>query len=565
VGGAATAAVAAQNLATESGIASKTVAQWVWSIKDAADSRAVVANGYVFPGDERDEPLTGGDMARVDRSAQFGGLVGVDVLVLDEANLTDDRDRAVLYTEAARTGTKVVEVGDPKQLRGVGCGSLFGRVHELVEGGALTANRRQRDEDEKSAIAAWRECKYTSALTSWSERGRLVTTESGDEALTAMVAMWMTQRAGAPDPHAEMRGVVMLAASNASVDRLNDAAQAVRAASGELGPERTYAAKAGSTVRLRKGDHVLLRLNDRQERMHQGVDVLNGYRGVIEDIYADGGVHVAWQQQTDDGYETKEATLTPAYVALGGISLGYAMTGHKAEGLTVSADWAQADGAHQGGTVLVYAPGMDEPGMHVATSRHKDKMFMFAGRDQVESTNETYERGVPTPDAQRDQRVIAALAEQAKAKSTNANDTPVHDDLGTEPKPAETQRPARPRRRAPSRAAAATWADLRAQRPAGTPTAPATDPPVAPDDVAASERAGADARLGAMEERELATRWVALSGRDTTLAQAARGNAKDPVAAASDAKETAEQEARRREAVRRADDTRRRGARPTQG
>src|SRR5664279_1767320 len=61
------------------------------------------------------------------------GLAGVDVLVLDEANLTDDRDRAVLYRAAAQAGTKLVEVGDPKQLRGVGCGSLFGRVHELVD------------------------------------------------------------------------------------------------------------------------------------------------------------------------------------------------------------------------------------------------------------------------------------------------------------------------------------------------------------------------------------------------------------------------------------------------
>ena len=67
------------------------------------------------------------------------------MLVLDEANLTDDRDRAVLYTEAARTGTKLVEVGDPRQLRGVGCGSLFGRVHETVGGAVLTDNRRQRD------------------------------------------------------------------------------------------------------------------------------------------------------------------------------------------------------------------------------------------------------------------------------------------------------------------------------------------------------------------------------------------------------------------------------------
>lgn len=134
------------------------------------------------------------------------GLTGVDVLVLDEANLTDDRDRARLYTAGAQAGSKLVEVGDPKQLRGVGCGSLFGRVHALVDGAELTANRRQREEDERAAIAAWRDGKYSQALGSWSERGRLVATEAGEQALTAMVARWMIERAGAPDPHAEMRG-----------------------------------------------------------------------------------------------------------------------------------------------------------------------------------------------------------------------------------------------------------------------------------------------------------------------------------------------------------------------
>jgi ATP-dependent exoDNAse (exonuclease V) alpha subunit len=79
VAGAATQAVAAQALQAETGIAVRSVASWRWV-----------------------------------------GLAGIDVLVLDEASLTEDRDRAWLYSEAARTGTKLVEIGDPRQLRGVG-------------------------------------------------------------------------------------------------------------------------------------------------------------------------------------------------------------------------------------------------------------------------------------------------------------------------------------------------------------------------------------------------------------------------------------------------------------
>lgn len=393
VAGAATAAVAAANLSAESGIESRTVAQWVHSIE----------NGR--------------------------GLAGIDVLVLDEANLTDDRDRASIYGAATEAGTKVVEIGDPKQLRGVGCGSLFGRVHEGVGGGELTANRRQRDEDERAAIAAWRGKDYTGALESWSERGRLVATETGHEAMTAMVASWMRERAGAPDAHAEMRGVVMLAATNETVERLNDAAQAVRAVSGELGDARTYQIRAGREITLHEGDHVLIRLNDRKERMHAGPDVLNGYRGVIDGIDQGGGVGVSWQQAGIDGDVEQRATLTPAYVAAGGLSLGYAMTGHKAEGMTVEADWTRPDGVHQGGSVLVHGPGMDEPGMHVATSRHRDRVHIFAGRDQLEDANTTHDLGVPASAPERQDRVIAALAEHATTHSSTGNDTPVADDL----------------------------------------------------------------------------------------------------------------------------------------
>ena len=446
VAGAATAAVAAANLGAESGIASRTVAQWVHAIEHG------------------------------------GGLAGVDVLVLDEANLTDDRDRATLYRGAAAAGTKVVEIGDPQQLRGVGCGSLFARVHETVGGAELRVNRRQRDEDERAAIATWREGGYASALESWSQRGRLVATESGDQAMSAMLASWMAERAGAPDPHAEMRGVVMLAATNEAVERLNDAAQAVRAATGELGQARSYQVRGGREVTLHEGDHVLIRLNDRAQRMHAGPDVLNGYRGVIETIGADGGVAVAWRRAGPDGDVEQRARLSPAYIAAGGVSLGYAMTGHKAEGMTVEADWMRPDGVHQGGSVLVNAVGMDEPGMHVATSRHRDRVHIFAGRDQLEDANTTHDLGVPTSAAERQGRVIAALAEHAATHSATGNDVPVADDLrhvSTDQRAAE-QDQAQNRR-------AQRWAQMR-QEMASTRPVEATSP--------TSERTSTDAQPG---------------------------------------------------------------------
>jgi len=452
--------------------------------------------------------------------------------VLDEANLTDDRDRAALYQAAGRAGTKLVEVGDPQQLRGVGCGSLFARVHELVGGVELTENRRQAEQDERAAIAAWRAGRYTQALASWAGRGRLVATETGQQAVTAMVASWMVQRTGAPDAHAEMRGVVMLAAANDTVERLNDAAQAVRAAAGELGPEHRYAVRGGRELRLRQGDHVLVRLNDRAQRMHEGPDVLNGYRGVVEHIdtgptsgpgggadsgtgdgrahSGDGAVRVAWQQHGPDGLVTHRATLSAKFVGGGGLSLGYAMTGHKAEGLTVTADWSLPNGTRQGGTVLVHAAGMDEPGLHVATSRHRDKVILFAGRDQLETPADTHELGTPATGEQLERRVVAALAEQARTRLPTANDRPVHDDLGRAP---DGRRP----RRDPEAPPGAAPADEPTAQSAGL-----VDParPVARLRAAWTEQARAGEQLAALEPRLAAARADAARERRTEQALA---------------------------------------------
>jgi hypothetical protein len=71
-------------------------------------------------------------------------------------------------------------------------------------------------------------------------------------------------------------------------------------------------------------------------------------------------------------------------------------------------------------------------------------------------------------------------------------------------------------------------------------------------------RIGAEERLAGMEERELAARWAATSGRDIPSADTNPASAADTAAAVRRATEAAEQEARRRETARREDDSRRR-------
>ncbi|MGH3572885.1 MAG: MobF family relaxase [Pseudonocardiaceae bacterium] len=398
VAGAATAAVAAQGLAAESGIDSRTCEQW------------------------RMRFTTG------------PGLTGVDVLVLDESTLTDDRDRAALYTEAARVGARVVEIQDPKQLSTPGCGSLAGYIHAVLDGPRLTENRRQQNEDERTALAVHRDGRYLEALSTYDQLGQVVATHTTDAGVAEMVAAWLRTAAGAPDPHTRAAGLVMVSATNEATRRINEAVQAVRVAEHQLGDKAaTYPLGGGREVTFHLGDQVLIRTNDRTNQATSGEPVLNGYRGVITAI-TPAGVTVQWHQAGDTpGQKPHTAVCKPDYIADGGLDLGYCLTTHKGQGMTVRGGWDRPDGTRNIGTVLAWAPGMDARSQYVALSRDVGEVIMFGALDDVEGEREHLLYGAPRSQQELTDRVLSALAERATATATNPDDQPILVDLGTAP------------------------------------------------------------------------------------------------------------------------------------
>jgi len=134
------------------------------------------------------------------------------------------------------------------------------------------------------------------------------------------------------------------------------------------------------------------------------------------------------------------AALDADYVARGGVERGYAMTIHKAQGLTVDGRWQSPDGTEQAGTVLVHAPGADNPALYVALSRHRDQVLLFGSRQELETAQDMHVHGQPRDDVDRLRRVAARLAEQAQTSATSADDRPVLDDLCVGPQRADGDR-----------------------------------------------------------------------------------------------------------------------------
>ncbi|MFI1799013.1 MobF family relaxase [Streptomyces sp. NPDC020379] len=377
--GASTAAVAAANLAAEAGIESQTIAAWT-------------------------REISGGK-----------GLHGVGAFVIDEAAMVDDRALAVLLRHAAETGTKVAGVGDPMQLRAVGIGGGFARIHELVDGLVLTENRRQRDVVERAALQTWRDGARTSALSQLAEHGHVHAAQTSTEALTAMLDAWTQARTWwQGDPHGQVANLLLLAARRADVATLNAGARAALVASGELAQGRPFAVTGGARIHFAPGDLVHIRRNDyRSRRDPNAVDVLNGYRGIVLDVRQDQGVLVEWRRPTPDGPVLQSAWMSPGDIAEGRLSHGYAMTIGSAQGLT--ADMALAYGLHA-----------DAHSLYPALSRARIESHLFLPLHDLEDHPTRARLGTPRTERERLDRAVAAYG---RLLERDGDDVMVTDEL----------------------------------------------------------------------------------------------------------------------------------------
>jgi conjugative relaxase-like TrwC/TraI family protein len=331
VEGAAVAAVAASNLQAESGIASSTVATWLQRIESGA------------------------------------GLEGVDVLVVDEAAMVNDLDMAVLVAEAERCGTKIVGIGDPKQLKAIGVGGAFAAVHTIVKGQTLTENRRQSDAVDQEALAAWLEGGREVALSVWGRSGRVHAAERAFEAHEAIALGWWNDRQGIEDRFQAVEDVLVLAARNGDVDELNHRIRSMARAGGHLGGEDVaFALRGGERLALAAGDVVRVRRNDYRSRRGEGEDVLNGFRGVVAEVDARRGARVEWRRQG----RVHSAWISPEAIGRGDLSHGYAMTIAAAQGLTCE-------------RVHVYGIGADAYSLYPAMTRSRRRADLYLASEAL--------------------------------------------------------------------------------------------------------------------------------------------------------------------------------------
>ncbi len=231
------------------------------------------------------------------------------VLVIDEAGMVGTRQLARLVGHASERGAKVVLVGDPRQLPEIDAGGVLGGLATRVPVLTLTENRRQREPWERKALHQFRSGSVDQALEAFEAHGRIERIATISDVRSRMVAAWASAREAGEEP-------IMLAARREDVRALNELARGT-VADRLSGP--TMVIEGAS---FQAGDHVMTLRNN------QRLDVRNGERGEVLSINAR-------SRSMTLEMSDRVVELPAPYLDAGHLTHGYAMTVHKAQGVTV--------------------------------------------------------------------------------------------------------------------------------------------------------------------------------------------------------------------------------------
>jgi conjugative relaxase-like TrwC/TraI family protein len=288
------------------------------------------------------------------------------LVIIDEATLAGTLMLDRITRIAAEAGGKVLLVGDWAQLQSVDAGGAFSMlVSERSDVAELTEVHRFTSAWEREASLDLRFGR-SDVIGVYAVHDRLKE-GSTDEMTDAAYAAWRADtRSG--------RSSVLVTEATRSVFELNKRARAERILDGDT--------RASTEVRLIDGSHasegdlIITRRNDRRLKPLRGGWVRNGDRWQILSVGRDGSAEV----RRVSGAGRGTVRLPASYVAEH-VDLGYAVTAHRAQGITV-------DTSH-----VVVSGTTTRENLYVSMTRGRERNTAYVALDQPDDSH-----AAPEPD-----------------------------------------------------------------------------------------------------------------------------------------------------------------------
>lgn len=331
--GLAPSAVAAQVLADDLGIRTENTAKW-W----------------------QDHQNTGASFRK-------GQLV-----IVDEASLAGTLSLDRITEHAVEVGAKVLLVGDWAQLQSVTAGGAFSLlVHDRDDAPELVDVHRFVNAWEKTASLDLRHGR-PEAIDTYAEHDRITGGDTEAMINTAYTAWRTDTLAGVP--------TVLIADSNDSVHALNGRARGDLILDGTVDARREVALQGDARAGV--GDLIITRKNDRRLHTPRGW-VRNGDRWTVTDIRDDGSL-------TARRADSRGTVTLPAGYVSDHVDLGYAVTAHRAQGITT-------DTSH-----VLIDPSTTRENLYVAITRGRHANLVYVATDRPDD-NHTTPHPAEDPDA----------------------------------------------------------------------------------------------------------------------------------------------------------------------
>ena len=337
VRGVALSGIAAENLESGSGIASRTIAS--------------LEHGW---GQGRDV------------------LTSRDVLVIDEAGMVGTRQLERVLSHAAEAGAKVVLVGDPQQLQSIEAGAAFRSIFERHGGAEIGEVRRQREDWQRDATRDLATGRTGDAIHAYDSHGMLHEAASRERARDDLIDRWDRDRQASPD-----RSRLILTHTNDEVRALNEAARERMREAGDLGDDVRLVVERGERG-FASGDRVMFLQNER------GLGVKNGTLGTIEQVSTQ-SITVLTDDGRSVGFDLKDYDR---------IDHGYAATIHKAQGMTVDRTHVLATpGLDAHGSYVALSRHRDSMDLHYGRDDFADenRLVRTLSRDRAKDMASDYE------------------------------------------------------------------------------------------------------------------------------------------------------------------------------
>jgi conjugative relaxase-like TrwC/TraI family protein len=288
------------------------------------------------------------------------------LVIIDEATLagTTTLDRISGIAKAAEA--KVLLVGDPYQLQSVEAGGAFALlVDRRTDASHLTDIHRFVNEWERHASLALRRGEVE--VISTYVRQKRVREGLTDEMLDQAYEAWRADCSAG-------KASILVTESSHAVRTLNERARAERLLLDGAVDGREIPLAAGHSASV--GDVVITRRNERTVRTSSGGWVKNGDRWRVVDVRRDGSMLV---DRLDPRRRGK--TVLPAEYVAEYVDLGYAVTAHRAQGITV-------DTSH-----VVVTPATTRENLYVSMSRGREANIAYVALDLPDDSHST-----PEPD-----------------------------------------------------------------------------------------------------------------------------------------------------------------------